>query len=252
MIQQFTRRPPLGELTLDQYLQKEHNREMGPLLHQLLKSSRILNVSVETTFTAAVLLHRYKIVSEEMTIDTWIVAVCLLLACKREEEPRRLRDFINCAYLMQNRPLPDLDDAYWEDKKKIVRTELIVLRWLEFDLVVSRPHRAVVAFLLHQRGDEDENDRNQCREVALQVFRKLNNIIFSIEALQQDADILAIAALRLALIDSETSTLSGERRKQFLSFQIWVDQFGIQRQKESIEQVQDIVHRANMDQDSNT
>ena len=246
----LTTRPPLGELTLPQQLVKEHNRTMRPHLNNLLKSSRILNLSVETTFTAAVLLQRYKIASQEENVDAWIIAICLLLACKREEEPRRLRDFINCSYLMQNRPLPDLDDAYWEAKKKIVRTEQNVLRWLEFDIAVSRPHRAIVAFLLHLSSDDNDEDQFKCRILARRAFQKLNGAMFYVEALQQDADVLGIAALRLALIDSETSTtLSEERRNEVLGFSIWGDRFGIERPVESILQVQDIVKRATTDQD---
>jgi hypothetical protein len=235
----------MGELRLPKNQQEKHNRELRPLLHQLLQSSRVLKLCVETTFTAAVLLHRFKIASQETNrhiIDTWIITSCLLLACKREEEPRRLRDFINCAYLMQQRPLPDLDDAYWEDKKKIVRTEQIVLRWLEFDITVSRPHRAIVAILRYLSADNNERERKECRELAQSAFRKLNDTIFSVEALQQEADILAIAALRLAILDDPM--LSEDRRKQLLDFPTWGKQFGVDCQIDFIQQVQDIVRQA--------
>lgn len=249
-------RPPLGELTLNESLQEEHNREMRPFLRKLLKSARILKLPAETTFTAAVLLHRYKI-SSNMTIDAWIIATCLLLACKREEEPRRLRDFINCSYLMQNRPLPDLDEAYWDAKKKLIRTEQIVLRWLTFDVSVSRPHRAIVAFLLH---DVDDDDDNKCsnRDLALLAFRKLNNTIFSIQALEQGADVLAIAALRLALLDSTSLiSVSDERRTQLHSLKRWGDKLGLHhnhdQQVESIQKSQDMMNaeRPVIDKDSN-
>jgi hypothetical protein len=143
---------------------------------------------------------------------------------------------------MQQRPPPDLDDAYWEDKKRIVRTEQIVLRWLEFDITVSRPHRAIVAILLGLSADNNEQDRKECRELAQRAFRKLNDTVFSVEALQQEGDVLAIAALRLAII--ETPILSEDRRKQLLDFQMWCNQYGIKSQIDFIFQVQDIVKRA--------
>lgn len=246
MTPHYAARPPLGDLTLSRHQHQAHDRKMRPLLHQMLKSSRILKLSVETTFSAAILLHRYIITVEtNLPIDTWIITVCLLLASKREEEPRRLRDFINCSYLMQNRPLPDLNDAYWEDKKHIVRTEQIVLRWLDFDLMVSRPHRAVVALLL-PFSSTDDCDNSPCKEMARGAFRILNCTIFSIEALQQEGDILAVAALRLALIESDTLTtaIPEEKRQQYLSLQIWNKQFGMQIPAESILRVQGIVKRA--------
>ena len=155
----------------------------------------ILQVKTETRFTAIVLLHRYAQSKNknskrgnnnknEVGDDNnnneyendddndndewpWIGAVCLFLACKTEEEPRRLRDVINMArmVLSSSSMSKDIDnehnnsknvlcmnlttppslneEAYWDSKRKAIETESIVLRWLGFDCSVSHPHRAV-------------------------------------------------------------------------------------------------------------
>jgi hypothetical protein len=80
---------------------------LRPLLSRLFVACHVLQVSAETRFTAGVLLHRYyaacPLVDQQRNDDRvqWVVAACLFLACKTEEEPRRLRDVINCANMIQ-------------------------------------------------------------------------------------------------------------------------------------------------------
>jgi len=174
-------------LTTTQKTSESNNNDNRSLLRQhscAVKSSfifrmyfacHILRVTTETRFTAVVLLHRfiqaknkagsqtdYDNGEEENNEDDdnlpWIGAVCLFLACKTEEEPRRLRDVINMArmVLSENNKTNSDDDiitlnlsqppllneeAYWDSKKKAIETEQMVLRWLGFDCSVSHPHR---------------------------------------------------------------------------------------------------------------
>ena len=51
----------------------------------------------------------------------WIFSACLFLACKSEEEPRRLRDVINCAHMIEwNRAekINDVKDDCKEEASK--------------------------------------------------------------------------------------------------------------------------------------
>ena len=160
-------------------------------LFRMYVACHVLRLATETRFTALVLLHRYMQAKQKAAAVAanananadneedgeedmpWAGAVCLFLACKAEDEPRRLRDIINMAQMVlsssssnttvttvtndhgveiandsssivmdMTRP-PLLDGAYWDSKKKAIETEQMVLRWLGFDCSVSHPHRAV-------------------------------------------------------------------------------------------------------------
>lgn len=83
---------------------RDHDQTLRPLLSSLFVACNVLQVSVETRFTSCVLLHRYYAacpVNQRTDVVKWVVAACLFLACKTEEEPRRLRDVINCANMIQ-------------------------------------------------------------------------------------------------------------------------------------------------------
>ena len=151
-------------------------------LYRMYVACHILRVKTETRFTALVLLHRYAFNSSQGNYDNkeeenndeilpWIGAACLFLACKTEEEPRRLRDVINMArmvlssssstslsslstasskisegnilFMNLSQPVRLNEKAYWDSKKKVIETEQLVLRWLGYDCSVSHPHRAV-------------------------------------------------------------------------------------------------------------
>jgi len=226
--------------SVDRVFVEQHDTFVRPLLSALLVGAHVWQVKLETTFTAAVLLHRYYAVTRQQQPpadddddDDWkyVVPVCLFLACKREEEPRRLRDAINLAHMLDLAPQqpynnkedcplvvwkstpPALDEAYWAAKERMVQTEQRVLRWLIFDVAVAYPHRAVVLLLedeailnklLPQRAStisapkaskEDELPRARLMRAA---FQRLHDALFSAAALQQPVLALAVAALTLA------------------------------------------------------
>jgi len=256
---------------------KQHDARLRPKLSALLVGASVLQLQVETIFTAAVLLHRYYAVihddccedehksapaaaasssqqqqqqqhhatqqqqqqqqkPSEHDDDDWkyVVAVCLFLACKREEEPRRLRDVINVAHMMdcnsnnnstqqqqQERSIvvvtwnptpPLLDASYWAAKQRMVQTEQRVLRWLTLDVAVPHPHRAVVHLLLTYLNDgdddsDDDNDNNSQQQqqrfqhLVRASVRRVNDSIYSSAALQQPVLALAVAAVQLAILE---------------------------------------------------
>jgi hypothetical protein len=249
-----------------------HDRNVRAALCNLLCSAQLLKLSVETVYSAAVLLHRYHLAVSAAASATvskydpndWIVAACLFLACKNEEEPRRLRDVINCAHMIHaeyayataagvvededftqqqkqqqleesravavtlhyNPQPPDLDESYWKAKAKVVQVEQVVLRWLEFDVLVAHPHRAVVLLVqdaYYYYYDEKTlttarsiNDRAsspalseihtttlsspEMHQLIFGAWQRLNDSVFSVACLQCSALSLAIAAIRLAIL----------------------------------------------------
>jgi len=196
---------PTGDSAATSTATDDHEQAPEPFfLARMCVACEVLVLATETRFTALVLLHRYAQARREReqmrereqerdgSTDTnqqkedddddddwpWIGAACILLACKAEEEPRRLRDVVNVARMVLSnvgsnrdkgnhrggngdgtntntnsntnttvvvnltRP-PALDDRYWESKQKTIETEQLVLSWLGFDCSVSHPHRAV-------------------------------------------------------------------------------------------------------------
>ena len=184
----------------------------------------VLQLSNETRFTSIVLLHRYAAaivqsttspkgskddktdVALGLTADDWpwVGGTCIFLACKTEEEPRRLRDIINMIFMvlsineneeekdkttkgmdLPQQPVqekepatlhmmatpPMLDDQYWQSKQRVIDTEQAVLRWLGFDCFVSHPHRAVVLVLEQQQqlGGAQDGTADNCRREPFRV-----------------------------------------------------------------------------------
>ncbi|CAB9505861.1 Cyclin [Seminavis robusta] len=105
-------RPPLLTQTL-----LGHDEAIRPMICRLLVASHTLRLDVETRFTSIVLFHRYysavsntsKQKNDEKDSDenenlATRAAACLFLACKVEEDPRRLRDIISATHMFLNDP----------------------------------------------------------------------------------------------------------------------------------------------------
>jgi hypothetical protein len=240
---------------------RNHDQTLRPLLSSLFVACNVLKVSVATRFTCCILMHRYYAacpVDQRTDAVSWVVAACLFLACKTEEEPRRLRDVINCANMIQweeeepssgsgreevnrKRPRssdrasddeksdhvqvntidtatgtcaiiqwdpqpPSLDETYWEGKETIVQTEQNVLRWLAFDTTVSHPHRAVLVILQQQQIFTEISPETRA-VLTSKAWRRLNDALFYVAALQHGILELATASIYLALaeLDKETN-----------------------------------------------
>lgn len=267
--------PPLTSVT--QICQK-HDRAIRPFLCRIFIASQTLKIGMETRFTALTLIHRFYAAimnakndmnaknetddgppeSEAINMG-WAAAACIFLACKAEEEPRRLRDIINVTHmiflppnemsvktkkklgevptlngtnqstvdatssggggaaaeiltLQVNPEPPPLNEEYWAAKGTLVRMEQIVLRWLGFDVSVSKPHR-MVAVLVQQPPVSEILLKGEIQpgELVSIAWRRINDSVFYAKALQHTALELATASIALSLkepnqkISSETS-----------------------------------------------
>ena len=237
-------RPPLP-IADPQLKNEDHSPSIRPLLYRMFVATHVLRLGTEARFTALVLLHRYTMATkheskERLCESKWVAAACLFLACKAEEEPRRLRDVINLAYMILSPPSssssrsfekinnsnpkekqmsnsssdgpgpsdgvcnerleileirdipPNLNEEYWQAKKKIVETEQIVLRWLAFDVSVSHPHRAIRTLI----GNETSETSDRVKLIAC---RRLNDALFHAPAMMHNVWCMACAALFLAI-----------------------------------------------------
>lgn len=189
---------------------------LQPLLCKLWIGCHVLELGEETSFTALVLLHRYyyfyceqlqqqRDKDDEASYDwKWIGAACLVLGMKAEEEVRRLRDVINVAHMLDfgmdktstsltfdvSSDPPELNESYWKAKESIVATEQMVLRVLQFDVLVGHPHRLVV-LIAEDWGLPDA--------VVQQAWRHLNDALLYAPALTVGALPVACAAVELVI-----------------------------------------------------
>lgn len=96
---------------------------------------------------------------------------------------------------------PPLDDQYWESKPIIVRAEQKVLRWLGFDVSVSKPHRAVQLLLREPKIEEALLQRRRVTygQIVPIAWRRLNDSLYFANALRHSVMALAAASVDLAM-----------------------------------------------------
>ena len=168
------------------------------LLSRIHVASHTLHVGTECRVTAMVILQRYyqqytyllvqyvdpnqtktKLDIQQLIFNDieqrhhlGIISVaCLFLACKAENQHRRIRDVVNLCHMLDftgsnwdNTPTlkhgpvvhiveasspPALDDHYWEAKQALVSAELTLLRFISYHVQVTHPHRILVLTLNH-------------------------------------------------------------------------------------------------------
>jgi cyclin L len=118
-----------------------------------------------------------------------LLAACLLLAAKVEEEPRRIRDVINAVLFVMCRE--KLHDAhrYWGKKERILRLEQDLLRALAFDTFVEQPLLFLLNYLYALRAPHSLCELS----VAL-----VNDGVLSAGCARCPARVIASAAIALA------------------------------------------------------
>jgi hypothetical protein len=253
-----------------------------PFLYRMYVACDALQLSTETRFTAMVLLHRYASAIENAVFNErgndgndhvtpeppahttllpcdvdwpWVGGACIFLACKTEEEPRRLRDIINMIRMVlssissiskgekgnsgeehvahdtsqnqRTRPTmlpmtttpPMLNDEYWQSKQRVIESEQAVLRWLGFDCFVSHPHRAIL--LVMDQWTEKEGVRDKLLPCA---FRYLNNAVFYRKSLVFQVMELACAAILVAMEETKND---GSESNELPLNTCWWKQYGV-------------------------
>lgn len=127
----------------------------------IAESGLCLRLSQVSIATAQILFHRFYVVASlHAHGHVWIAAAALLVACKTEEQQRRVRDIANSVHYCfsareskgakdsDGRPVP-LDyfgQAGFEWKRTIVAAERHLLKELGFQVFVEHPHKFVLVF----------------------------------------------------------------------------------------------------------
>ncbi|VVC29922.1 Hypothetical protein CINCED_3A012261 [Cinara cedri] len=154
-----------------------------------------------TICSAAVYFHRfYKHVDENSYDKYSIASATLYLASKVQDETIRLRDLINVSYHTLHRdaaPLRLAED-YWNFRDSIVNTEMLIIRYLQFDTTFNHPHSY---FLHYVQTIRPVFYSKHGKDVI--VFKKaydfLHDFYHSSAILQYKPQHIAIACLELAI-----------------------------------------------------
>jgi hypothetical protein len=132
----------------------------------------LLRVNQAVACTGQTLLHRFYAKRSLTKFDVErVAATCAFLACKLEEQPRKVRDVINVFHrgsvrrkadagksnprLFDLEPLNPLGETYDALKRDLIRTERHALREFGFCVQVEHPHKFVLNYLrMFEHGDD--------------------------------------------------------------------------------------------------
>ena len=136
------------------------------------ESAILLRVNQAVACTGQTLLHRFYAKRSLKKFDVErVAATCAFLACKLEEQPRKVRDVINVFHRGSVRrramraksvpgpsdlePLNPLGETYEALKRDLIRTERHALREFGFCVQVEHPHKFVLNYLrMFEHGDD--------------------------------------------------------------------------------------------------
>ncbi|KAJ2635792.1 hypothetical protein GGF40_003389 [Coemansia sp. RSA 1286] len=125
-------------------------------LHYLRKASSMLELPTSTWATGTVLFRRYcnyQSANKDKTdpLPSQIsMMVCLYLATKVTEEPRKQRDIINIGYKIANPEstfLPITSTTLGALRTTMTQAELVMMRILGFEFNVELPHTWIASIL---------------------------------------------------------------------------------------------------------
>eukprot|EP00123_Amoebidium_parasiticum_P011166 comp20552_c0_seq1/m.26383 comp20552_c0_seq1/g.26383 ORF comp20552_c0_seq1/g.26383 comp20552_c0_seq1/m.26383 type:complete len:317 (-) comp20552_c0_seq1:83-1033(-) len=146
-----------------------------------------------TIATATVFFHRfyvYKSLIEYPPKD--MGTVCLFLAGKVEETPKKLREIIIKAELIKsNRQnlLKEETEEFRRIKEKLLQDERVLLQTISFDLTIEHPYKYLLGFIKALKGDKN---------FAQTAWNFINDSLRSTVCLQYHPRVVACAVILLA------------------------------------------------------
>ncbi|KTW30613.1 hypothetical protein T552_00329 [Pneumocystis carinii B80] len=112
-----------------------------------------LKFPIRTIGTAMIIYHRFHLfnpISDFSYIDT--AATCLLVACKIEDTPKKIKDILVAGYSVKHPNGPDISfesHIIEEQKKRIIGLERMVLETSCFDFRRHHPQPYIIKFARH-------------------------------------------------------------------------------------------------------
>lgn len=109
-----------------------------------------LDASVITFCTASTYYHKFFMSANSQKYDPYLIAVsCIYLASKVEDDDIKIRDIINVGYhTIHKNESPLSLDPYLELRDALVECELLLMRFLNFDLEVESPKKYLLYFIM--------------------------------------------------------------------------------------------------------
>jgi cyclin T len=117
----------------------EHKRKSLIFVRKLGAALKLRLVSIST---AQVFLHRFYSRQSFKTHDRWIVATtCVFLACKVEEDVRKLEVVLHAHVEAREQERLQRDSKEYQTlREKVLLCERILLHTMGFDISVEHPH----------------------------------------------------------------------------------------------------------------
>lgn len=132
----------------------------------------LLRLPPQTMATSLRLYHRFMAAAStarppipEETVSM-IEAACVLVACKTEETPRKIRDIVSTAVTLKRGTVLLITKEYWDSKANAIKCEQELLRCLSFDVSADPPPFTVVLHCVSSMLGTVSEDAGRLAQVA--------------------------------------------------------------------------------------
>lgn len=84
-----------------------------------------------------------------------VLVTCVSLAARSTEQHRKIRDILNCAYVVyhSDAQFMQVNDEFFRIRDSCTKCEFVMLRLLNFELLVELPHAWIMRICRVQMDD---------------------------------------------------------------------------------------------------
>eukprot|EP01119_Soliformovum_irregulare_P004461 TRINITY_DN15472_c0_g1_i2.p1 TRINITY_DN15472_c0_g1~~TRINITY_DN15472_c0_g1_i2.p1 ORF type:complete len:316 (-),score=75.90 TRINITY_DN15472_c0_g1_i2:30-929(-) len=167
-----------------------------------------------TIATAILFFHRFYIRNKIKDFDRYIIGtVCMFLAAKVEDTPKRLNDVLLETYRVWNKKDIVVDSEEFNRlREQIVNYEFTLLQSISFDFTVAHPYKYLVSNIRTMQ-DSMALQQTGSKELAQVAWNFVNDSLRTTLCLQYRPDRIAVAAIFLASKFLKCQLSSGEDKE---------------------------------------
>lgn len=200
-----------------------------------------MDLGYNTMATGVVYFHRFYMFHSFQQFPRHVTAcVCLFLAGKVEETPKKCKDIIKIA---KSQLTEQKFATFGEDPKEEVMTlERILLQTIKFDLQVEHPYSYLLEYAKCLKGD-----KNKLQKIVQMAWIFANDSLCTTLCLQWEPEIIAVALLYLAgkLSKFEVVDWNGRQPKHLRWWDMFVEDLTMDLLEDICHQVLDLYSQAN-------